>query len=221
MNKTWACAFGVIILMVATVSWTAPVPDTGQMKCYDIEGNTISALRPDRRSTARMPTTAFIRCPTLNWMTAAFPAEFGHILDHGEGQCHRPDLGDENRPGWRMNFSDPHDADNLYYWHDSNPATNGGNAGTPGNGMNTEDFIKTLNDIRLWRLHRLAAADDQRTDIYCQIQLPYPEPTLESGYFPNTNPLFIGPRYLYGIYDYAWGVDFSIGYNNGYFKDRV
>ena len=34
------------------------------------------------------------------------------------------------------NYSDPHDADNKYTWYDSNPATNGGNAGT-GSGANT------------------------------------------------------------------------------------
>ena len=30
------------------------------------------------------------------------------------------------------NYDDPHDADNNYTWYDSNPETNGGNAGTPG-----------------------------------------------------------------------------------------
>ncbi|MEI6261546.1 MAG: hypothetical protein WCR46_16785 [Deltaproteobacteria bacterium] len=45
-----------------------------------------------------------------------------------------------------INYNDPHDADNTYTWYDSNPATNGGNAGTPGNGTDTEDFIKALND---------------------------------------------------------------------------
>ena len=55
------------------------------------------------------------------------------------------------------NYNDPHDADNTYTWYDSNPATNGGNVGTPGNGTDTEDFINALNnahygDYSDWRL---------------------------------------------------------------------
>jgi len=42
MNKTWVSAFGFIILMVTAVAWTAPVPDTGQMKCYNDKGDVIT-----------------------------------------------------------------------------------------------------------------------------------------------------------------------------------
>jgi len=55
------------------------------------------------------------------------------------------------------NYTDSHDADNTYIWYDSNPATNGSYAGKPGDGTDTEDFIKALNDERYggfsdWRL---------------------------------------------------------------------
>ena len=44
-----------------------------------------------------------------------------------------------------QNYSNPNDADNTYTWYDSNPETNGGDAGTPGTGTDTEDFINALN----------------------------------------------------------------------------
>jgi hypothetical protein len=50
-----------------------------------------------------------------------------------------------------------HDNGNTYTWCDTNPDSNGGDAGTCGTGTNTEDFIKALNDAVIggfsdWRL---------------------------------------------------------------------
>ena len=44
------------------------------------------------------------------------------------------------------NYNNPNDADNKYTWCDTNPATNGGNAGTCGEGTDTTDFISALNN---------------------------------------------------------------------------
>ena len=57
----------------------------------------------------------------------------------------------------KTDYSNPHDADNIYTWYDSNPATNGGFAGYAGDGKNTENFIKALNDAKYggfsdWRM---------------------------------------------------------------------
>ena len=35
MKKTCVSAFGFIILMLTAVVWAAPVPDSGQSKCYN------------------------------------------------------------------------------------------------------------------------------------------------------------------------------------------
>ena len=43
MKKTLVSAFGFIILMVTAVAWAAPVPDTGQSKCYN---NTVEITCP-------------------------------------------------------------------------------------------------------------------------------------------------------------------------------
>ncbi|MEW6080098.1 MAG: DUF1566 domain-containing protein, partial [Thermodesulfobacteriota bacterium] len=59
-----------------------------------------------------------------------------------------------------VNYNNPHDADNAYSWYDSNPATNGGDAGEPGNGTDTEDFLAKLNNANFggrsdWRIPTL------------------------------------------------------------------
>ncbi|KJR40366.1 hypothetical protein MCHI_003737 [Candidatus Magnetoovum chiemensis] len=55
----------------------------------------------------------------------------------------------------KQDYTNPHDADNTYTWYDGNPATNGGYAGAAGEGTDTEDFIKALNDSKfggLWSI---------------------------------------------------------------------
>ncbi|ETR68185.1 MAG: hypothetical protein OMM_10781, partial [Candidatus Magnetoglobus multicellularis str. Araruama] len=63
---------------------------------------------------------------------------------------------------WEVKTDDDsiHDKDNKYSWYDSNPETNGGYAGKPGEGTDTEDFISTLNadnfgEYSDWRLPTL------------------------------------------------------------------
>jgi hypothetical protein len=46
MKKTWAIASSFIFLMFTAVALAAPVPDTGQAKCYDVAGNVITCPSP-------------------------------------------------------------------------------------------------------------------------------------------------------------------------------
>ena len=82
------------------------------------------------------------------------------------------------------NYDDPNDADNTYTWYDSNPNTNGGYAGTPGKGTNTEAFINAMNHAHFggysdWRLPTIKElaylADTSSTN-----------PSINTNYFPNT-----------------------------------
>lgn len=120
-------------------------PDTGQTKCYN--------------------DTVEISCPPAG---AAFygqdaqyngPARSYTVLGGGA-------MVQDNVTGlvWEQktnkdgtaNYSNPHDADNKYTWCDTNPNTNGGDAGTCG-GHDTKDFIDRLNSTNFggqddWRL---------------------------------------------------------------------
>ena len=114
------------------------------------------------------------------------------------------------------NYNDPHDADNTYTWYDSDPDTNGGDAGTPGSGTDTEGFIKALNDAKYggysdWRLPTVKELSD-----IVNYSIPYPGPTIDSGYFPNTKPdLYWSSNTRSDIPSYAWVTIFNYG-SNGY-----
>lgn len=148
MKRSLVSAFGFIILILNAIVWAAPVPDTGVTKCYNA--------------------TAEIPCPssgqpfygqdaqyTINPMSFTKLDSSGNVLpdsatswfmvkDNVTGLVWESKT---NKDGVK-NYNDPHDADNTYTWYDSNPATNGGYAGTQGSGTDTEDFVKSLNDAK-------------------------------------------------------------------------
>jgi len=110
-------------------------------------------------------------------------------------------------------YDDPNDADNTYTWYDSNPDTNGGYAGTPGNGMNTEAFIKAMNhahfggysDWRLPTIKELAYLADTRRK----------NPSINTKYFPDTVSSWYWSSSTSANYSRdAWGVGFLYGYDS-------
>ena len=112
-----------------------------------------------------------------------------------------------------QNYANPHDADNTYTWYDSNPATNGGEVGTPGNGTDTEDFIAALNAANFggysdWRL-------PNRQELRSIVDCGFTEWSINTAYFPNT---IIGLAHKYwssaadaNYTDQAWSIEFNYG----------
>jgi hypothetical protein len=146
-----------LILVLAGMAFAWPIPDTGQTKCYSVTGE-IPCPQPGELyygqdgnySANPMSFTKLdangnpLPDSSLSWLM---------VRDNVTGLIWAVK---QNKDGVK-NYSNPHDADNTYTWYDSNPATNGGNAGTPGDGTDTEDFIKALNDANFgghsdWRM---------------------------------------------------------------------
>ena len=113
------------------------------------------------------------------------------------------------------NYKDPHNTNNTYTWYDSNPVTNGGNAGTPGNGtttFSTEDFIKSLNSAHFggysdWRMPTI-------NELNYIVNYGTYSPSSSTTYFTNT----ISSWYWSSTTNdsntaSAWFVDFSDGHD--------
>jgi len=140
-----------LLLILPCIVLAGPVPDTGQTKCYNNSDS--------------------ITCPSLgeafygqDAQYSTYPQSYTKLDEDG---LDLPDSATEwvmvrdNMTGliWEVKTDDGsiHDKDNTYTWYDSNPATNGGDPGTPGVGTDTEDFINALNFANFggyddWRL---------------------------------------------------------------------
>ena len=157
---------------------TGRIPDTGQTKCYD-NSVEISCPEPggdfygqDASYTINPP--SYMKMDVQGNYLADSATSWAMVRDNVTGLI------------WEVKTDDGsvHDKDNTYTWYDSNPATNGGNAGTPGEGTDTEDFINALNaegfggdsDWRLPTIKELASIVDLWTY----------NAAINTAYFPNT-----------------------------------
>jgi len=200
----------VAMLLLAAYPVSGELPDTGQTKCYDDSGE--------------------IPCPSPGQPFYGQDANFAlnpqsyTKLDGSGGTL--PDsaatwvMVKDNVTGliWEKKTDDGtiHDKDNTYYWYDSNPSTNGGNAGWAGGGTNTEEFIKDLNDAHFgghtdWRLPSI-----KELAYLVNRGIPNPGPTIDTAYFANTSASFYWSATT--LTDYAssaWGIGFDYGYDDG------
>ncbi len=215
-QKTRASVFGFIVLMVTAVAWATPVPDTGQTKYYN---NTVEIPYPS----AGQPFYGQDGNYSIN------PMSYTKLDGNGN------DLPDsatswvmvrDNVTGliWEMKtnmdgfkyYNDPHDADNTYTWYDSNPATNGGYAGTPGS-KDTEDFIKALNDAHYggysdWRLPTI-----KELNYIVNYGISSPGPTIDVRFFPNTASSWYWSSTTCAYYFYLnWFMYFYDGLGSSY-----
>ncbi len=207
-----ACALPLILaLSVSSHAW--PIPDTGQTKCYT--------------------NTSEIPCPQPG---DAFYGQDGNYTinppSYTKLDANGNDLPDsatswimvhDNVTGllWEMkdsldgvqDYSNPHDADNTYTWYDSNPAINGGQAGTPGDGTDTEDFINALNASNFggysdWCL-------PTKKELPTIVDFSSFNPAINITYFPNTvsSGYWSSTTYVDNA-NYTWYMDFSGGYDD-------
>ena len=224
MRKTGIIAFGFIILMITSAAFAAPVPDTGQTACYDGYGNVVLPCpSPDQ------PFYGQNGNYSINPLSYTKLDGNGNVLS---GSVTSWAMTRDNVTGliWEVktsmgngaDYSDPHNADNTYTWYDSNPATNGGYAGTPGNGKttySTEDFINALNSSHFggYTDWRLPSVNELKSIV--NYGIPDSLPAITKEYFPNTQASVYWSSDTYPYYiaypDSSWFVYFFDG-SNGY-----
>ncbi len=117
-----------------------------------------------------------------------------------------------NRDGVK-NYADPHDADNTYTWYDHNLEESTGAAGVNQEGMDTEDFIASLNASRLggytdWRL-------PTNEEFWTLSELGRNTLALNPAYFPTIMNSFYWTNETDKLQpNHAWGVSMGSGYGS-------
>ncbi|MBI5593225.1 MAG: DUF1566 domain-containing protein [Deltaproteobacteria bacterium] len=220
MIKSWVSIFVFIILMTTAVAWTASVPDTGQTNDSDIAGNataypTSGRILYSQDDTYVINKTSYTKLDDKGKPLSDSASSWSMVKDNVTGLIWEMKT---NKDGVK-NYNDPHDADNTYSWYDNNPATNGGDEGTPDKGKDTKDFINALNGANFggysdWRLPTL-----KELSSIVNYDISSPGPTINTTYFPNTQPSYYWTSTASTGYDYrAWAVGFDDNNSHNYGK---
>jgi len=213
------------LLLFAAVAWTAPVPDTGQTKCYDVAGNVITCRSPGQAlygqdANYTINPMSYTKLDGSGNALSVSATSWAMVRDNVTGLVWEM----KNSKDGNTDYSNPHDADNYYTWYDPTDPY----PGTSGNGTDTKDFIDALNNAHFggysdWRLPTI-----KELDSIVNLDIPYPGPTINTTYFPNTQSSFYwsSTTCAYGKV-YAWGVGFGYGDDdydgklNGYYVRAV
>jgi len=195
------------VIYFSPFSYSWPVPDTGQTKCYDNEKE--------------------IPCPNPG---EDFYGQDGNYLINQPSYTKLDENGNDlsdsanywamvrdNVTGliWEVKTDDGsiHDKDNRYTWYDSNPETNGGDSGTPGDGTDTEDFIAALNSANYGRFSDWHLPTTK--ELASIAHLGTYNPIVDTTYFPNTKSSNYWSSSSYAKDpDSAWLVYFNYNFVN-------
>ena len=221
MMATIALTF---VMVMVGYCLAGPVPDTGQTKCYNDAGNEITCPQPGEAFYGQDGSYT-INPPSYTKLDAtgnALPdsaASWVTVRDNVTGLIWEVKA---NMDGIKDD-TNPSDADNTYTWYDPNPATNGGDAGTPGDGTDTLDFITALNTANFsgysdWRLPTIK-------ELHSIVAYDRYQPSIDTAYFPNT-PGASPDYYSATTYTYIPGgrvarvFDFFHGRGTAYYKSE-
>ena len=219
-------ALGIAFLWVAFGALAAMaqpyMPDTGQTTCYDTDGNVIDCQGTGQDGEFSINPHSYTKLGSGGQELDDSATDWLMVRDNVTGLIWER----KGESDGTEDFTNPNDPDNGYTWYDSNPATNGGDAGTPGDGTDIEDFIGAMNSLNGvgyggysdWRLPTVKELSSLR-DLERYI------PAIDTEYFPNT----VSGRYWSSSSDArypsgAWGVYFyngSVGSSGKSSSDRV
>ena len=208
----------LVFMITATQAPAAPVPDTGQTTCYDADGNVITCPSPGQPfygqdANYTINPISYTKLDANRNALSASATSWVMVQDNVTGLIWEVK---QDKDGV-THYDNPHDADNTYTWYDPNPATNGGNAGTPGEGTDTDDFIRALNSANFggysdWRM-------PGREELRSICDYGRYSPAVNITYFPNTVSSYYWSSTTYANYTYgAWSVYFYYGYDYAYYK---
>jgi hypothetical protein len=207
-----------LLLIIYSFSLAGPVPDTGQTTCYNDAGNEITCPQPGERfhgqdAQYNLNPQSYTKLDVNGNDLPDSAMEWVMVRDNVTGLIWEIKQASDGN----SDYSNPHDADNKYTWYDSNPDTNGGNAGTSGDGTDTEDFINALNAENFggysdWRMPAIK-------ELSSIVNRGVNNPTINTAYFPDTmssnywsSTTGVGPA------SGAWHVSFLGGSVSGYGK---
>ncbi|MBW2623427.1 MAG: DUF1566 domain-containing protein [Deltaproteobacteria bacterium] len=201
-----------LVFVLSFFASAGPLPDTGQTKCYDDLGNEIACPNPLERFHGQ-DANYTINPPTYTKLDA----QGNGLIDSSSSWV----MVRDNVTGliWEVKTNDGsiHDALNTYTWYNSDPQTNAGEAGTPGEGTDTEDFIQALNDSYFggfsdWRIPTLK-------ELTAVVNYQQYNPSISAVYFPNTKTsnYWSATTYADNV-NYAYYVMFNFGSDSFYSK---
>jgi len=189
-----AILVAMLFCLFPSMCFAGAVPDTGQTSCYNDVGYMFGTCPSPGEDFYGQDACYDINTPSYTKLDAtgnALPDDASSwvmVRDNITGLIWEIKQDMDGSP----NYVNPHDADNTYTWYDSNPATNGGNAGTPGDGTDTEDFINALNAANFgghdgWRLPTV-----KELSYLVDSSISYPGPTINTLFFPNSAGVAMG-----------------------------
>jgi len=192
-------------------SFAAPVPDTGQTKCYD-DTTEITCPVPGEDYYGQdahylINPMAYTKMDADGNDLPDAAASWVMVRDNVTGLIWEIKTNKNNV----KDYTDPHDADNTCTWYDSSLA-DPLYAGVPGDGTDTEDFIKALNDALFGNLSdwRLPLVEELVT--LADFSIPSWGPTINRDFFPATQ----GSWYYTSITQKNWpGNAWTINFLSG------
>jgi hypothetical protein len=190
--------FALLMLRVAVLdAFAGAVPDTGVTKCYDDAGNVITCPSPGQRfygqdANYTINPPSYTKLDSSGNALSDSATSWAMVRDNVTGLIWEVK---KNKDGIQ-NYSDPHDADNYYTWYDPSDPQDPGTQSD----HDTKDFLDALNGARFggysdWRLPTI-----KELAYLVRWDIPYPGPTIDTRYFPNT------------VASYYWSSTTSAGY---------
>jgi hypothetical protein len=227
----------VLTLPALALAQTGRLNDTGITECHNDSGATTAAVATDTGTHSRQDcrygrdTAAVAGMPKNGAGSKGF--DFTKIANNGTALPADAALGSgptdwactrDNVTGliWEIKTtSGLRSQSHTYTWYDSNPATNGGNAGTESGGScatsgrcDTEKYVADVNAAGLcgatdWRM-------PAKKELLSIVDFGRYDPSIDQGHFPNTPASYFWSATVEAGYSrYAWTVSFYSGHALG------